>query len=97
MLLGSRSGPVCFTQVLEILEVLEEPGYQTGVSWLCAKGSEFPRCGRERERERGGGGKRDGGRPQGVICVIYTSHEHRPVYNRACPLSTVVITHRYPS
>lgn len=28
------------------------------------------------------------GQPQGVICVIYTSHEHRRVYNRACPLDS---------
>lgn len=81
--------------------MLEKPGYQTGVSWLGAKGSGF--LGGERERERKSeraveeGGKRDGGRPQGVICVIYTSHEHRRVYNRAYPLSTAVITHRYPS
>lgn len=42
-------------------------------------------------------GYRGGGRPQSVICVIYTSHEHCRVYNRAYPFSTAVITHRYPS
>lgn len=76
------------TQDLRALEVLDEEKraravYRLGVSWPRAKGS-FPRRGRQ-----GGSGRRGwSGRPQGVICVIYTSHEHRRVYNRACPLDS---------
>lgn len=58
VLLRSRSRPVCFTQVFEIFEVLEKPSYQTGVSWLYAKGSFLGGRrgeGWERKREKGGG------------------------------------------
>jgi len=80
-------------RALRLLELLS----RSRVSWPAYLGrASSPRRGTrartgEGEGEGDGGRERAGvrenrkgvdGRPQGVICVIYTSREHRRVYNR---------------